>query len=116
MYPQWLGNAFGEALMELCRSLKIPYVTLSRAYGLFNHILYAVVTSNVLDTALLELRRDGDGKPLGLKSEYMKVINEMCTEEKRHALVRDSIWRPKDQQLDCKTSGEECMTGDQNLL
>jgi len=116
MYPQWLRTAFGEALMEFCRSLRIPYVASSRAYELFNHILYAVVTSNVLNTALLELRRDGDGKPLGLKSEYQKVLNEVCREEKRHAQVGNSIWYPKVQQLDCETGGEECMTGDQNLL
>jgi len=89
-------------LEELFRSDATPYVDMGKACNLFNCVFELVIKKGILNTAALDLRRASDGKPLGLKFEFLKVLNQVCTEDKRHAQVGHSVWCPKDQKLGFK--------------
>ena len=109
-------NDLGEALKERFCSDSTPYINTTKAYHLFNHVIDEAMKEGGFDTTGLDLKRNSDGTPKGVRTKYHKVLHAMCTEDKRHEQHSVTVWYPKDQNLGPKVKGDFSVTEEEEII
>jgi hypothetical protein len=86
-YPKLFMDMLKEALRLFFSGHS--YISVMKAYFLFNSTLEKTIESGILDTANLDLKYTSDKKPKGSKMEFQKVFQEMCNEKKLTLFLKE---------------------------